>query len=246
MGVEPKQRPVDLREGDNGVLVQSCEDIGTWDFNMRLLDAAGHDFEDLTTVNTLPVEQMRASAQAAEAVQLVDGFAAGVAGQHDPGYPDYRGGSESWRARVEGQTSAAWTTAAPPAALPTVFAFTGSTSDEEGNFSLAVNGEPALTFRSERDRELHSWQGNGMTLVFVSRASAAGNSGFYLLSVPAERITPGTPLELRVTGIDGDPAAWFMIKAFRDTVAFEHMTPALADEATRGVWHNRPLAFVAP
>ena len=66
---------------------------------------------------------------------------------------------------------------------------------------------------------MHSWSENGYTLVFISRASAAGNSGFYLLSVPAERIAPGRPLELRVEGSGGDPAAWFMIKDYRDTLA---------------------------
>ncbi|MEO8604684.1 MAG: glycosyltransferase family 39 protein [bacterium] len=246
MGADPKQRRVALRAGDNGVLVQSCEDIGNWQFSMRLLDDAGHDLEDVSTVATLPIEAMRAAAETEDAVQLVEGFATPGEGQHDPGYPDYRGGSESWRARVESHTSVSWKTAAPPAALPSVFAFTGSTSDEEGNFGLAVDGKPALTFRSHRDRELHSWEGDGMTLVFVSRASAAGNSGFYLLSVPAERLTPGQPLELRVTGVDGDPAAWFMIKAFRDTLTYEKVTPALAVEATHGSWRNRPLAFAAP
>ena len=246
MGAEPKQRRVALLEGDNGLLVQSCEDIGNWQFNARLLDDAGHDFEDITTLATLPVAAMRLDAQPAETVQVVEGYAAPVGGQQDPNYPDYRGGSESWRARVQDHSSASWKTAAPAAALPTVFAFTGSTSDEEGDLLLSVDGRPALTFRSHRDRELHSWEGDGMTLVFVSRASAAGNSGFYLLSVPAERLTPGQPLELRVTGADGDPATWFMIKAWPDTVPFEHVTAALALEATHGSWRDRPLAFVAP
>jgi hypothetical protein len=81
--------------------------------------------------------------------------------------------------------------------------------------------------------------------VFVSRASAAGNAGYYLLSVPADRITPGQPLELRVEGASGDPAAWFMIKAYRDTLAHEHVTPTLAVDATRAMWLTRPLAFSA-
>src|SRR4029453_340287 len=127
-----------------------------------------------------------------------------------------------------------WRTAPPAAAENTIFAFTGSTSDEEGDFALSVDGLYALAFQSQRDRQVPRWSANGYTLVFVSRASIAGNSGFYLLSVPAARITPGQPLELRVAGASGDPAAWFMIKAYRDTLKHERVTPGLAEEATHG------------
>src|SRR5262249_8817952 len=246
MGVEPKYRPMSLREEHNGLLVQSCEDIGDWYFAVRITDADGHDLSDLTTTARLPVEEMRPAADADTGMQVVEGFDGIIAGGHEPQYPDHRGGGESWRARVSEQTEVSWRTASPPAALPTVFAFTGSTSDEIGDFKLFVDGQYALTFQSERDRELHSWSDNGYSLVFMSRASAAGNSGFYMLSMPADRIVPGRPLELRVEGSAGDPAAWFMIKNYRDTLAFEHLTPALVVEATRGAWRNRPLAFVAP
>jgi hypothetical protein len=190
---------------------------------------------------------MRPTAEApGDAVQLVEGFAAIVEGAlHEPRYPDHRGGSESWRARVEDHSAVTWSTAPAAAAQPTVFAFTGSTSDEEGDFKLFVDGQYVLTFQSHRDRELHSWSENGFTLVFVSLASAAGNSGFYLLSVPADRVIPGQPLTLRVQGAGGDPAGWFMIKSFRDTVAYQHVTPELAREAARGPWLTRTLA-VAP
>jgi len=155
-----------------------------------------------------------------------------------------RGGGESWRARVSEHSAVSWRTAPPPAAAPTVFAFTASTSDEPGDFKLFVDGQYVLTFQSEHDRELHSWTENGYSLVFVSRASVAGNSGFYLLSVPAARVEPGRPLELRVEGSGGDPAAWFMVKNYRDTLAHERVTAALALEATHGAWRNRPLPFV--
>ena len=92
---------------------------------------------------------------------------------------------------------------------------------------------------------MHWWSGDGVTLVFVSKASAAGNSGFYLLSVPADRITPGRALALRVDGAGGDPLAWFMVKEFRDTVDAERLSPA-AIEAARFAWRNRALAFPAP
>jgi hypothetical protein len=162
-------------------------------------------------------------------------------GMLEQSYPDYRGGTVSWRARVENHSTVSWRTAPPTTAGPGVFAFTASTSDEEGDFALAIDGRPTLTFRSHRDREVHSWSGNGATLVYIPKGSAAGSTGFYLLSVPAEQITPGVPLELRVTGSGGDPLAWFMIKSYRDTLAVEHLTPAMAAEATR-----RPVAHAGP
>jgi 4-amino-4-deoxy-L-arabinose transferase-like glycosyltransferase len=261
MAGHPKYRPIELRAGDNGLVVQSCEDIGDWQFDARITDAQGRDLPDITTVSKLPVEAMRPAAAVASVTdgasatgdgagsapyQVIEGFAAALGGDRDPNYPDHRGGSESWRARVSDHSAVTWRTAPPAAAENTIFAFTGSTSDEEGDFALSVDGLYALTFQSQRDREVRSWSENGYTLVFVSRASIAGNSGFYLLSVPAARITPGRPLELRVAGADGDPAAWFMIKAYRDTLAQEKVTPALAIEATRGAWRTRRLAVAVP
>ena len=243
MGREPKQRDVQLRQGDNGLLVQSCEDVGTWSFSARIIGADGRDMEDVVAVATLPIEAMRPQPEPADAVQLIEGFGGNGSGQAEQSYPDYRGGSPSWRARVENHSAVSWNTAPPAVAGPAVFAFTGSTSDEEGDFTLSIDGRPALTFRSHRDREMHSWSGDGVTLVYVPKGSAAGSTGFYLLSVPAERITPGVPLALTVTGAGGDPAAWFMIKSYRDTLAVEKVTPAMAVEATRGAWRNRPLAF---
>lgn len=246
MGREPRQRDVELHQGDNGLLVQSCEDIGSWSFSARLLGADGRDMEDVVSVAELPVAAMQAPPPATDAVQLVEGFAGGAQGAAETTYPDHRGGAPSWRARVADKSAVSWRTAPPPAAGPAVFAFTGSTSDEEGAFALAIDGRPTLTFRSHRDRDVHSWSGGGSTLVYVPRGSAAGSTGYYLLSVPAERITAGVPLELRVTGSGGDPAAWFMIKSYRDTLAAERITPALAAEATHGTWRTRALAYSPP
>lgn len=240
-GRDPQQRDITLRAGDNGLVVQTCEDIGTWDFSLRVLDAQGRDMDDITAHAALPTADAEMEVEAPP--QLVEGFAAPVSGQLEPSYPDYRGGTRSWRARVEQRSAVAWRTAAPVAPGPAVFAFTGSTSDEEGAFRLSIDGRPALTFRSHRDRELHAWSGDGATLVFIPKASAAGNSGIYLLSVPAERITPGQPLELRVEGVADDPHAWFMIKNYRDTIAVERLSPELAAEATRGPWRTRPLQY---
>jgi len=161
-------------QGDNGLLVQSCEDIGSWSFNARLLDANGQDMEDVVSVAAVPVDAMRPPAQAADGVQLVEGYAGNAQGMLEQAYPDYRGGTVSWRARVENHSTVSWRTAPPATAGPAVFAFTASTSDEEGDFALAIDGRPTLTFRSHRDREVHSWSGSGATLVLSSGAEAVG------------------------------------------------------------------------
>ena len=244
MGPEPRYRPIELRAGDNGLVIQSCEDIGNWQFNVRLTDADGHDLPDITTVAALPIEAMRPISATPGAAQLVEGFASPGDGAYDPAYPDQRGGGPSWRARVSEHSAVSWQTAPPAESGPAVFAFTGSTSDEEGDFKLFVDGQYALTFQSKRDREMHWWSENGSTLVFVPRVSAAGSAGYYLLSVPPERVAAGRPLELRVEGAGGDPAGWFMIKGYADTIPVERLTPAIVTDTTRGPWRTRPLPFV--
>jgi len=42
--------------------------------------------------------------------------------------------------------------------------------------------------------------------------------------VPAEQVTAGQPLQLRVAHRDGAPFSFFQIKGRQDTAAFEHLT----------------------
>jgi hypothetical protein len=245
MGAAWKQREVELRAGDNHLLVQSCEDVGDWWFTARLVDAEGRDMEDITiAVAELPSGPAPAVAQA-EGIQLVEGFAGGASGHREDRYPDHRGGARSWRARVEGRSSVRWQTAAPPTAAATAFAFTGSTSDESGEFKLFVDDRYVLTFASHGERNPRWWSGERMTLGFFPKASIAGNSGYYLLFVPADLVTAGRPLELRVEGAAGDPLAWFMLKEFRDTTSAERLSSTVA-AAARVPWRDRHQPVFTP
>lgn len=240
------RRPVTLTAGVHYLLINTCESIAYWEFAPRLVDAQGHDFTDITTTARLPPPGWEPPPEVRDtAVQLVEGFAAATDfTQHELTYPDYRGGSESWRAGIGPQTQVAWKTAPPPLAERAIFAFTASTSDERADFLLSVNGESALTFTSGPEQGARSWEGNGYKMTFLSKMGLAGNSGVVLLSVPAGRLVPGQPVELRVRPAGGDPGGWFMVKGWPDTLAHEQMPVATAVEALDGGWQVRPLAYV--
>ena len=170
---------------------------------------------------------------------LVEGFTGVVAFQQsDPDYPDYRGSSPGWRASINGPTEVAWRTAPVTATERTVFAFTASTSDEIADFQLSVGERPVLTFQSGPATRSRSWQEGDYRLSLVPRLSVGGSSDVALLAVPSEILTVGAPLELRVRGKEGDPAAWFMIKEYSDTIAQERLTPATAEQAVFFPWEE--------
>ena len=68
----------------------------------------------------------------------------------------------------------------------------------------------------------------------------AGNSGIVFLDVPADQITAGAPVELRVMPVRGKDEPWFMIQNYHDTIDYEHITPAVASETIRGEWKSQP------
>jgi hypothetical protein len=68
------------------------------------------------------------------------------------------------------------------------------------------------------------WQRGPYVLEFVPREQGNFLSGYMRLLVPAEQITPGKPVELRVAHVDGSPFAFFQVKGRDDTVQTEHLT----------------------
>ena len=98
--------------------------------------------EDIVSVAAVPVEAMRPQGRAAEGVQLVEGYAGIAQGGLEPAYPDHRGGGGVVAGAGLRAQRGELAHAPPPAARPAVFAFTASTSDEEGDFELAVDGRP--------------------------------------------------------------------------------------------------------
>jgi 4-amino-4-deoxy-L-arabinose transferase-like glycosyltransferase len=233
-----KRRPVNLRRGDNVLVVKSCENVGGWHFTMRVTDEAGIDLTDLQMKAEIPTGPVPQPASPPRELQLVEGFASiKQFREHAPEHPSYRGPNESWFAQVHHQPGEiVWETAPCAERKPTVFVFTTSTSDERGEAELYVNGNYALTFEMSGDRDVRSWQRGPYHMTFVSKQSIAGNSGIALLGVPADVIEPGKPAELRVIPARGRNEAWFMVKGYRDTIAHEKITEERAAETIRGAW----------
>lgn len=245
MGNSVWRRPIPLSAGDSYLMIKSCEGISYWELAPRITDEAGRDLRGVRSAPELPPGPLETSAEdRPEGIQVVEGFD-GIVDfkQHEDSYPDYRGGAESWRASIDRGTSVTWRTKPVPARERTTFVFTASTSDERAEFLLFVDGQYVLTFQTNNEPGVRSWERDGYVMTFVSKAAAAGNAGFVALTVPADRVTPGQPAEIRVQAGEGEPLGWFMIKAYEDTAAFEHFTAAKAAAAVNDHWTSRQRAF---
>ncbi|MGH9367552.1 MAG: hypothetical protein ACRD3M_07750, partial [Thermoanaerobaculia bacterium] len=119
-----------------------------------------------------------------------------------------------------------WLTAPCPRQLTTTVAFTASVSEKPARAELWIDGQYALTFETGKEIRHKTWQRGGYRLTFLSKQLVSGNSGVFLLTVPASLVSPGKPLELRVapSGDSGNP--WFMIKPYRDTASHEAISAA--------------------
>jgi 4-amino-4-deoxy-L-arabinose transferase-like glycosyltransferase len=234
-----KQRPIQLNRGRNVLVLKSCENVGLWSFRARITDAEGEDMKGVTTIPEIPEGPIpKVETPAERNIQLVEGFTEIVSfKQHEPAHHDYRGQAESWWVYVHHDGGEiAWRTAPPPEKKTTVFVFTISLSDEAGEAELYVGEEFALKFEMGNDRGLRTWSRGPYRLAFVSKAGISGNSGVMLLEVPANKITPGQPAELRVIPSGGRNEAWVAIKSYRDTIAHEGITAERANEALNNAW----------
>ncbi len=242
LDVRPKRRPIELNAGTNLLIVKSCENVGSWEFTARITDADGKDLPGITTAAEIPEGPPPVAASTADAeVQVIEGFDSIVNfKQEREAYPDYRGATKSWSAYVHDQPGeVVWRSAPCPEKKRTIAVFTTSTSDEQSEAELFVNGTYALTFTTSNEQGVRNWERGAYRMAFVSKTPVAGNSGIALVDVPAEHITPGQPLEFRVIPTKGNVDAWFMVKSYRDTVQYEHLSPEMAAETVRGAWKSR-------
>jgi len=224
----PRRTAIKLSGGDNVLVVKSCEGIGDWYFTARITDADGKDFPNITTSPELPTGPLPVVTRPpSDLPQLVEGLGEMVRFKHTQAtYPDYRGGTLSWWAYVVDEGSeVVWRTAPPAAKKRTTFVFTASISNEEGEAEVFVNGEFALTIPMGPHRGMQTWQAGSYRMTFVPKIDAGGNSGVMWLDVPADKITAGQALEIRVAPVRGAEHAWFMIKDYRDSIAHEQITP---------------------
>jgi 4-amino-4-deoxy-L-arabinose transferase-like glycosyltransferase len=224
IGPTPLRWPIQLRAGANQLLVKVCKGFGEWSFTARVTDAEGHDLPGVTVRPALP--EVPVTAQPEPPTQLIDGFGAALrASRQSELYADYRGNSPAWWEALEDPNGAVvWTTDPVPARAPTVFAFTATMSEQPGEAELWVNQRYALTFPTGEFRTPQRWQHGPYVLQFVPREQGHFQSGYFRLLVPAEQITPGQPVELRVAHVGGSPFSFFQIKGRDDTVQVEHVT----------------------
>jgi 4-amino-4-deoxy-L-arabinose transferase-like glycosyltransferase len=240
LGETPRRKPIRLAAGRNALLVKSCELIGSWFFTMRITDADGRDLDGITARAEVPLDDSTPvnTTDASHAEQLVEGFDS-VLRFKSPhsAYPGYRGSAESWSAAVRDEGSElVWRSRPCPDRRPTVLAFTASMSDERGRADLFVNGTLALTFDLGAVGDVRQWTTGAYSLSFASKMHIAGNSGVMLLQIPAEHVTPGESVEIRVVPNAGHPDAWFMVQSYPDTISKEGLTVQRALAALRTPW----------
>jgi hypothetical protein len=244
LGFQPLRKSVALQAGSNLLLVQSCETVGDWYFVARLTDAAGNDAPGVHAVAEIPTAPTAAptpsSAKKHEEAQMVEGFAKILRFKHtQDSYPDYRGGTQSWWAYVrDPEAEVVWTTAPLPERKRTVAVLTASFSEVPFAGELYVNGKYALSFRLSPEFETQSWASGGYRMTFLYRTATAGRSGLLLIEVPADAVKPGDPLELRIIPTRGDDAGWFMVKGYRDTLAYEGIPPSEALSLDDAGWEK--------
>lgn len=129
---------------------------------------------------------------------------------------------------TDGKKAIAWETAIVPhypqnEPIPYYYfswiaAHSSTTSGDDRSFDLYINDRLALTFTTHHSDRPATWSATGADstkLVFECRTTDRyGDAhGFAHLRVPAQYVTPGEPLRLKVVGHAQDSPDWFM--AFR-------------------------------
>ena len=166
-----------------------------------------------------------AAAAAPPGPEWLRGYRATVAGvtmsYHSP-YPDI---SSALLVRAtDGTMSAEWETEPVPAGWagrPATFVWLAGLATGKGahRFDLAVDGKPALSFRTSADSKREEWRETGAGGVLLSFKTLmvdpfGEHFGLMWLEVPPALLSPGRPLRIKVTGEKGGSNDWFM--AFRD------------------------------
>jgi len=238
-----RRRPVALVPGANALVVKSCESVGSWYVVARLTDERGNDMPDVSfraEIPAAPLPEPTVSPSGRTKVdQVVEGFARILRFRHSDEYPDYRGRTLSWWAYGrDSEPEVVWETGACPRRATTALAFTASMGEQSGTAELWIDGQYALTFDLGLELPARHWARGPYRLYFEPREVVAGNSGIFVLLVPEEAIEAGKSLEIRVVPSGDSPNAWFMVKNYPDTAAFEHVTPALVAELEGPAWRE--------
>ena len=155
--------------------------------------------------------------------RTVDGA---VLSYHSP-YPDV---SSALITRAsDGAMAVVWETEPVPAGWtggPATFIWLAGHATGKGahRFDLAIDGAPALSFRTSADSSRRAWRetapdGTALSFETVMVDQFDELFGFMRLEVPASRLRPGRPLRLSVTGEKAASNDWVM--TFRDDLRRE-------------------------
>lgn len=244
LGPSLQRKNIRLQAGANLLVVKSCETVGDWYFTARITDETGKDLPglqfaaEIPTVVPPPVPRKETPAE----LKLIEGFDRILRFKHTQNpYPDYRGGTESWWAYVhDPEGEVVWLTAPATEKRRTVAVLTASFSEVPFKGELYVNGRFALPFELAPQFGSQTWAAGPYRMTFQFRTAIAGRSGILLIEVPADDVQPGQPLELRIAPSGGDPAGWFMVKGYRDTLVNEGVTAEQIVNAGDSGWQPAP------
>jgi len=155
---------------------------------------------------------------------------------HSP-YPDISSALISRAA--DGAMAVEWETEPVPAGWrggPATFVWLAGHATGKGahRFDLALDGEPALSFRTSADPSRRAWKETGPAGIALSFETVMVDQfdelfGFMRLEVPESLLHPGRPLRLRVTGEAAGSNDWVMV---------------FCDDLRRDVWARSEQALV--
>ena len=117
---------------------------------------------------------------------------------------------------MAGKNELEWETRAVPANVreKSTFDFRfyggqGYLAEPPTSFELFVNGEKAIDIPEVTLKD-HVWKGKGFALKYVRDPETMEN-GWYTLTVPSDRLTPGRPATLRIVAKANATRRWFAV-----------------------------------
>jgi 4-amino-4-deoxy-L-arabinose transferase-like glycosyltransferase len=241
----PQYHPVQVKATTNTLLLLLCRVGDPWELYVRLTDTNRRDLSGVRYGTTLPEEPPLFPVEAGDSTP-VEGFREITAFNHSGPYSDYRGSVLShWTYGKDEKPEVAWKTTAIPGPGKWTAVFTASMGEESSTADLWIGGEYALTFDLGLGFTRRTWSRGGIRLDFVSKGQIAGHSGVFYLTVPPSLVTPGEPLELRVTPSGKSPDAWFMVKSYTDTARFENADAGSLKALLSQSWTSDPPEHTA-
>jgi beta-galactosidase len=211
---------------------RESDPAAAWLYGQLVRYVNGPDFRPAAELPSDWLQARIASSETADLAGAVEGFARIV---------ETTEGRKTWHSyrendvdlygirQTDGRQRLVWQTAPAPKAFgakTVTFAWAGGigweTEPDGGRFTLAINGAPALDFPFTTQSALWRSADGAITLRYVVRRRLGPDSfGIFLLTVPADRVRPGQPLELTVMATAQNSKRWFGVTPYTDVVAEE-------------------------